>query len=287
MSAGALAFAAAALGVAGGLDLAAGLAARAQRRVPALAGPLRAIAETFTRAGSEGRQTAAAERRRLLTVASVAAFAVAAFAFGPKAGLIGAALAPTAASRLLRARRARYRRAVDAGAAEIAGAIADALSGGHSLRGALLAAAESLEGPPRNELQTVACELRLGMPTGDALDAMRLRIASPSIDLVVAGALMQRRTGGDLARLLRDCARTFEDEARLRADVRAATTQARFTGLVVVLLPLGGAALAELGSPGFVAHLLAFPLSAWLLGMAIAMQIAAAWAIRRLSRSRA
>jgi len=102
----------------------------------------------------------------------------------------------------------------------------------------------------------------------------------------VAGALLQRRAGGDLAKLLRSCARAFEDEARLIGEVRAATAQARFTGLVVVLLPLGGAGLAELASPGFVARLLASPLSAWLVGMSVAMQVGAAFAIRRLARSR-
>ena len=56
--------------------------------------------------------------------------------------------------------------------------------------------------------------------------------------MIVAGALMQRRAGGDLAQLLRSAARSFEDEARLLGEVRAATAQARFTGTVVVLLPL-------------------------------------------------
>jgi tight adherence protein B len=99
--------------------------------------------------------------------------------------------------------------------------------------------------------------------------------------------LLQRRAGGDLASLLRGCARAFEDEARLLGEVRAATAQARFTGTVVVLLPLGGAGLAELASPGFVGRLAAFPLAAWLVGMAIAMQVAAAFAIRKLARTRA
>ena len=84
---------------------------------------------------------------------------------------------------------------------------------------------------------------------------MRRRIGSPAIDVIVAGALLQRRAGGDLAQLLRSSARAFEDELRLLGEVRAATAQARFTGLVVVLLPLGGAGFAELASPGFVAGL--------------------------------
>ena len=47
----------------------------------------------------------------------------------------------------------------------------------------------------------------------------------------------------------------MEEQARLEGELRAATAQARFTGLLVVLLPLGGALLAELASPGWLAGL--------------------------------
>ena len=103
----------------------------------------------------------------------------------------------------------------------------------------------------------------------------------------MAACLVQRRAGGDLARLLRDCARAFEDQPRLADEVRAATAQARFTGLLVVVLPLGGALLAELASPGFLAGLAGSPLTAWLVGLALVLQVAAAVLIRRLGRVQA
>jgi tight adherence protein B len=283
MHASTLAFAAGAAVAIAAVDLAGALAPR----LPRASGRFRAAADVFARAGQEGRDPGASERRRLLAGASVAAFAIGWFAFGLVGAGIAAAAAPFAATRVLRARRARYARAVDAGAPDIAIALADALSGGHSLRGALISAAASLPGPPGHELRRVAAELELGAATDDALEAMRLRIRSTSIDVIVAGALMQRRAGGDLAQLLRSSARAFEDEARLLGEVRAATAQARFTGIVVVAMPIGGACLAELASPGFVSHLAQSRLTAWLVGMAIAMQTGAAFAIRRLARLRA
>jgi tight adherence protein B len=287
MTGSAAAFAAGALGLLAIADLATGWASAAVDRAPAVAGPVRAAADLFAKAGTEGRGPAAAERRRLLAGGALGAFAFGYALIGLVAALVAGGAAPMAVSRVLRARRARYRRAVDAAAADIAIALSDALSGGHSLRGALLAAAESLDGPPGHELGQVAHQLRLGAPSDEVLEAMRARIGSPRIDVIVAGALLQRRAGGDLAKLLRESARSFEDETRLLGEVKAATAQARFTGFVVVALPLGGAGLAELASPGFIGGLAAFPLSAWLVGMAIAMQIGAAFAIRRLSQIRA
>jgi tight adherence protein B len=172
------------------------------------------------------------------------------------------------------------------GAALIATGIADALGGGHSVRGAIAEAAPALAGPPGEELRRTAAELRLGARTEDALEALRARAGSHEIDAVVAAILLQRRAGGDLARLLRDSARSFEDQLRLEGEVRAATAQARFTGLIVVLLPLGGALLAELASPGYLAGLADSFLTAWLVGIAVVLQVIAAVAIRRLGRVR-
>jgi tight adherence protein B len=75
-------------------------------------------------------------------------------------------------------------------------------------------------------------------------------------------------------------------EAALRAadDARAATAQARFTGLVVGILPAGAAGLAELASPGSLANVLRVPIAAWLAGFAMLLQGLAVVAIRRLGR---
>jgi tight adherence protein B len=168
----------------------------------------------------------------------------------------------------------------------VATALADALGGGHSLRGAIAEAAAGVGGPAGAELRRTADELALGARTEDALAAMRARVRSHGIDTIVSAALIQRGAGGDLARLLRDCARALEDQARLEHDARAATAQARFTGVVVVLMPVGGALLAELASPGYLTRLAGSFLTAWLGGLALAMQAVAAVLIRRLGRVR-
>ena len=147
-------------------------------------------------------------------------------------------------------------------------------------------AARSAEGPAGSELRRLAAELATGARTDRALEALRARSPSAAVDTLVAACLVQQRAGGDLAELLRDCARTLEEQRRLEGEVGAATAQARFPGLLVVLLPLGGALLAELASPGFVAGLWRSFLTAWLVGLALVLQVAAALLIRRLARVR-
>jgi tight adherence protein B len=257
-------------------------AARAPRWLRAFV----ALAEALVRAGREGRDPGAPERRRLLLAGAVLALAAGTVLLGPLPGLAAAALGPVAVGRLLAARRSRYRAAVDAGVAELAVAIADALGGGRSLRAALEEVAAAASGAAGHELRRTTAELAAGAGTDEALEAMRRRVRSPRMDTLVAACVLQRRAGGDLARLLRESARAMEAQARLEDEVRSATAQARFTALLVVLLPLGGALLAELASPGWFAGLWSSALTAWLVGMALVLQASAAALMHRLGRPR-
>ena len=247
---------------------------------------LAALADAVVTLGREGRDPGVVERRRLLLVGAVLALGAGWLVAGPVAGLALAGGGPWAVARLLRARRERYRRAVDAELPALALALADSLAGGHSLRGAIAEATRSLSGAAGHELRRTGAELAAGAPTDAALEAMRARLRSPRLDTIVAACLLQRRAGGDLARLLRQTARAMEEEARLTGELRAATAQARFTGVLVVMLPLGGALLAELASPGWFAGLWSSFLTGWLVGIALILQLAAAALIRRLGRVR-
>ena len=285
ISAGAgLAFAAVALGVLAMAQLAAGPGGL--DRAPKAARSVAALVDALVRVGSEGRVPGAADRRRLLLAGAVLGLAGGLLLAGPYAGLALGAGGPFAASRVLRARREHYRRAVERDAAAVAVAMADALGAGRSLRGAVTEAGRGLGGAAGHELRRVAGELAAGASTDGALEAMRVRVRSARLDTVVAACLVQRRAGGDLATLLREIAEAFGDQARLEDEVRSATAQARFTGLVVVLMPVGGAGLSELASPGFLIGLWSSFLTAWLVSIAVVLQLGAAVLIRRLGRVR-
>jgi tight adherence protein B len=178
----------------------------------------------------------------------------------------------------------RYRRAVERSLPEVATAIADSLSAGRSLRASLAAAADSLDGGPATELARLGAELDLGAATVDVIEGWRRRMCSERVDAFAVALLSQRLAGGDLAGLLRRFAAGAAERERVAEDARSATAQARFTGLLVVAMPTGGALLAELLQPGFLAKLIASPPSAVLLVLAGSLQLAGFFAIRQLSR---
>lgn len=251
---------------------------------PALARWLRRALEPLERAGREGYSPSTLERRRLAALGAAAAVAGGWFVGGVPLALPLAVAGPALTIWALGARRRRYRRAVERTLPEVALAVADSLSAGSSLRAALPAAATSLDGPAAVELVRLGAELELGAPTESAIAAWRRRMRSARVDALAAALLSQRLAGGDLAGLLRRFAAGAAERDRVADDARSATSQARFTGLLVVAMPTGGALFAELLQPGFLAKVLGAPGSAVLLVLAAALQLCGFLAIRRLSR---
>jgi tight adherence protein B len=240
--------------------------------------------EPLRRASREGYMPSVPERRRLALLGSVAAVIAGWFLGGMSLALPLAIAGPGLAASAIKRSRQRYRRAVERALPDIALAVADSLSAGRSLRASLPAAAASLDGPPAVELARLGAELSLGSPTVATIGGWRRRMRSARIDAFAAALLSQRLAGGDLAGLLRRFAEASAERDRVAEDARAATSQARFTGLLVVAMPTGGALFAELLQPGFLTRLLGSPASATMLAVAVLLQLAGFLAIRRLSR---
>jgi tight adherence protein B len=274
-----LAFAAGAAGLLGAWE-----ALAAVERSQVAAGLGRAL-EPLVRAGREGRAPTGPERRRLALLATGALAAAGWLLGGPALGALAAITGPALAVAAVRARRRRYAAELRSGAAGAARALADAIAAGHSVRGAIVAAAEGMTGAAGNELRAAARAAALGDPTPEILERLRRRAATPAWDAIVAGILLQRDAGGDLVGLLRDQAAALEAADRIEREARTATAQARFTARLVLLLPAAAAVLAELASPGLIAGLLAHPLSVWLVAMAAVLQATAVLAVARLGRA--
>jgi tight adherence protein B len=268
--------------------LAGGLLAMAVREAvlasPAAAAWLRLALEPLRRAGREGYAPSTRERRRLAVLGALAAIAAGWLLGGLEIALPLSVAGPALAAWAISSRRRRYRAAVERSLPEAAIAVADSLAAGRSLRASLPAAAAYLDGPPAAELARLGAELDLGAGTAEAVAAWRTRMRSERVDAFAAALLSQRLAGGDLAGLLRRFAAGAAERDRVAEDARSATAQARFTGLLVVAMPTGGALFAELVQPGFLAKLLGSPAAAILLACAAGLQAIGFVAIHRLSR---
>ena len=154
------------------------------------------------------------------------------------------------------------------------------LGAGRTLERALRSTAASVPPPLGPALAGASREVS----AGEAIDVALERALPPdeASTLLAAAFGLQRRLGGDLPRLCRELARTLDDRLRVESDVRALTAQARFSAAVVPLLPPLGLAGLFAMQPAGVTRLLTSPLGLLVVAVAAALNLAGAFAIRRL-----
>jgi tight adherence protein B len=237
-------------------------------------------------AGRTGRMPTTPERRRLAILGAGTLLAAGWLVAGPLAGLVLGAAGPAAIGPVLAARHRRWRRSLADGVPTVARALADALAGGHSVRGALedLGRTGAVPGAAGSELRAAARQLAMGARTEEVLDGLRRRAADPAWETLVAAILLQRDAGGDLAALLRSIAHAREHARRVEADAHNLTAQARATARLVAGLPCVALAFAELASPGTLSGLAADPSARLLLIAGLLLGAAALAAISRIGR---
>jgi tight adherence protein B len=245
---------------------------------------LRDAIEPLRRARGEGYLPTSAERLRLALLGGIGAVFAGWYLFGPAAGIPLAAAGPLIAGWAVRRSRSRYRGAVERALPDVARAIADGLSAGHSPRGALAGVSVSLEGPASTEFERVRHSLDLGHSTVDAVRALADRFRSPRVDAFATALVSQRTAGGDLASLLRRFADGAAERDRVAEDARSATAQARFTGYLVAAMPAGAALFTELIASGFIGSLLASPAAIVMVGLAALLQAGGFMLISKLAK---
>jgi tight adherence protein B len=251
---------------------------------PAFSDWVRGTIEPLRRARGEGYLPTSKERARLALLGGVVAVAAGWYLGSPVLAMVLAFVGPISAVYLLGRSRSRYRRAVERALPDVARAIADSLSAGHSPRSALAAASTSLEGPAAIEFANLRHALELGHATSDAVKGLAERFGSQRVDAFTTALISQRTAGGDLAALLRRFADGAAERDRVAEDARSATAQARFTGYLVVAMPIGAALFTELISHGFIASLFGSPIAIVMVTLSAGLQAGGFFVISKLAR---
>jgi tight adherence protein B len=202
----------------------------------------------------------------------------------PAAGALSAAGVAAAAATLVRSADRRRLARVEAQLPGVAQQLAAALAAGLSLRQALTRAACDAPEPVRGELAATVAELEMGTRLEAALEGLATRLPVHDLGIMVTAILVQRRTGGNLARALATLSGRLEERAELARELRGATAQARMTAWLVAVLPVGGGVVTEASAPGTLARTLGQGPGPVILVAAGLLYAAGVVAIRRIGR---
>ncbi len=118
------------------------------------------------------------------------------------------------------------------------GMLASSLRAGYSLQMALGTIVQEGETLIAHEFSQVLYELEVGKNFEEALKSILDRMDTPDLRLFISAVILQRETGGNLAELLDGLEGVIRDRQQLQRELKATTAQARFSGMVLSLLPI-------------------------------------------------
>jgi tight adherence protein B len=200
---------------------------------------------------------------------------------GAVAGSVWGLIAPAVRARRARARRVHLLREQLADALPV---VSVGLRAGLSLLQAIALAADDVGSPLGPTLRELSDRVTLGTPFARSLDRWTDEVGVPEARLLAGVLRLQRRTGGDLPAVLDRLARTLRDRRSVAREVRSLTAQARLSGAILGLLPIGFFLFLSVTSRDDVAAAYHAPAGVAAIGIGLLLQAVAFLWIRHLLR---
>jgi tight adherence protein B len=116
--------------------------------------------------------------------------------------------------------------------------IARALKAGHAFVTGLKMVADEMPEPIGPEFRKTFDEQNFGLPLKDALENLTTRVPSLDVRFFSTAVLIQRETGGNLSEILETLAHVVRERFKILRQVRVHTAHGRFTGYVLLALPI-------------------------------------------------
>jgi tight adherence protein B len=163
--------------------------------------------------------------------------------------------------------------------------VARSLRSGATLRQALAEVAPTLGGRLGDDLRLVLAEAEAGLPLMAALDGWPRRCPTPGVRLTAAALALSVDAGGAAALAVDGVAATLRANLAVAGEVRAQSSQARLSGLVIALAPLAFGALAAGTDRRTATFLLRTPFGQACLVVGLALDAVAAWWMHRITEA--
>lgn len=129
--------------------------------------------------------------------------------------------------------------------------LAAALESGSSIQQSLEVVVSEAEEPAASEFGRVLSAARLGVPLVDSLKAMSDRLGSRDLTWTVQAIVVQQRTGGRLADILRTVGEFMRAREEVRRELRALVAEGKLSAYILGGLPFAVAGFLLLTNPDY------------------------------------
>jgi tight adherence protein B len=151
------------------------------------------------------------------------------------------------------------------------------------LRGAIAEAAAEVPEPLRRGWDAIVTEAARGSALAAAVDRWAVAAPGEGARLAAAALALGAELGGAAAAALDGVAATLRDRNAVRREIRALSSQARASALVIVVAPVGFTMIMALADPATLRFLVATPIGLACLTGGLVLDGLGAWWMHRIT----
>ena len=109
--------------------------------------------------------------------------------------------------------------------------------------------------PLKGELEIVINEIEMGRDVDDTLRSLSRRVGSKVVDIAINSMMIQRKTGGNLPRLLEEISKRLRIDNNLKSQLRAASVQQKTQAIIISIFPLMFMLVVSIFNPHYLEYL--------------------------------
>lgn len=150
---------------------------------------------------------------------------------------------------------ARRQKKFEAGLANAIDVIVRGVKSGLPLNECLQIIARESPEPLASEFRYVCEQQRVGVPLSEALERMIERVPIPEVKFLAIVISIQQQAGGNLSEALGNLSGVLRDRFRMAMKIRAMSSEAKASAMILGALPPGVMTMVYLSSPNYIAPL--------------------------------
>lgn len=131
--------------------------------------------------------------------------------------------------------------------------MSNCMRSGYSFQQAMNSISKEMMPPISTEFGRVVREINYGTSLEQALNNMVSRVDNKDLELLVSAVLTSAQVGANLSEILDTISETVTDRIAIREEVRVSSSQGRFSGILIGLLPVVVILFLMLVSPDYFA----------------------------------
>ena len=136
--------------------------------------------------------------------------------------------------------------------------------------------------PVGHEFRLIQEGQKLGLTIDEALDRGYERVPTPEMKFFATVLTIQRQTGGNLAETLSNLSELLRDRQRMAGKVRALSSEARASAMIIAALPLVVSGLLAVVNPTYLSLMVKDPIGHIMIAVGIFIMIVGSLIMKKM-----